>query len=267
MTSDEFVNIYINTDFLTRAVSEAKKYATLSLPWTINRMSYKMTPDGLEKRLMNIILGKLPEIFLREAFHRLDISADFARGTTPYWQTDRFDLMIRLNGESEEWDIKSLNMDLDLVKADMLLNLPALVPDNYRMDQWSRRGKCADRLSRRKRFIFTFLNSFGLKVSLSQGQYQNFKKIVDNKAYYENQKDYILRMLSPVDVTMSKNNTLLMITGCAGPDEWQSFNDIPPGSSFLNGLFGTRIQNKGCTIRDLPAVKNLLRIDENNLFL
>ncbi|MGD9899609.1 MAG: hypothetical protein AB7T22_10845 [Calditrichaceae bacterium] len=262
MTSDEIVKIYVSKNLLIKALTESKHYGAVSLPWTINRMQYDLTRRGFEKRLRNIVLGKLPEIFIREAFHRLNIPADFNKGSTPYWQSDLFDLMICINGESEEWDIKSLNMDLEKVKTDEIVDLPVLVPNNYDMDQWAKRGKCAYSMSRRKRYLFTFLNSFGLNVPLSQEQFQNFQKIVANKAYYENQKDYILRMIGPIEVTMDKNETYMLITGCAGPEEWQFFDDIPPGSKFLNGLFATRIKNKGCAVRDLPAARNLLRFDK-----
>ncbi len=267
MTPDEIFEIYVSHNLLNKALAESKTYAAVSLPWTINRMRYVSSRDGFEKRLRNIILGKLPEIFLREAFHKLNISADFTGGSTPYWQGDRFDMMIEINGEPEEWDIKSLNVDLEKVKPDEIMDLPVLVPNNYEMDQWSKREKCSDRMSRRKRFLFAYLNSLGLNVRLSDEQYLNFQKVVENKAYYENQKDYILRMVSPIEVTLDKNEALIMISGCAGPEEWRFFNDVPKGTNFLNGLFTTRIKNKGCTVRELQAIKNLVRIDDRNISL
>ena len=253
MILSENIAFPISEKQFKKAFQYALKYAIISLPWTINRMNYKHDKEGIEKRLRNIILGKMPEYFMWDVFQVYNIRVEPWAGETGFWEKDRFDMLVYLNGNREEWDIKSLTLDFSKVKNEDWLKLPALIPDRHKNDQWAKRNKLFLEQSKCKRALFTFLENPGLNVHVSDQQVTAYEEIEKHKKYYIHQEKIILKKIGIVKCDSVKTGPRLVISGIAGPDEWDYFKPVQKGEIFLNGLIKTRIKNMGTEIGNLPS--------------
>lgn len=243
----------ISDDKFNKAINHSLKYATISLPWTINRMAYKSQKKGIEKRLRNIVLGKIPEYVLWDFFKGCNLKVVSGAGETDYWEKDNFDFLLEINGNKEEWDVKSLSIDFTKLEKNDWMRLPALIPNRHKKDQWSKRKKIYLENSNCKRYIFVYLKNPGLKISLSEEQLAAFKDIFDNQKYYQSQADYILRKIGKIKLDYKKRDNCLVVSAVAGIEEFNLFKEIEMGTLFCGDLIKTRIENMGVEVGKLPS--------------
>ncbi len=74
-------------------LTEAINYATISLPWTFDRMRYgQTTANSMNKRLLNILIGVLNQTILERIFQEKGFSC--SKDWTKYRESDIFDFKI-----------------------------------------------------------------------------------------------------------------------------------------------------------------------------
>lgn len=258
MTLTENIAYHASKEKFSKAFSYALRYAIISLPWTVNRMHYSESKTGIEKRLRNIVLGKIPEYLVWDIFQQYNIRVEPWAGETEFWQKDRFDILVHLDGHTEEWDIKSLTIDFSKIAKEDWLELPALIPNRHGKDQWSKRNTLHQPSSHSKRYLFSFLENPVLKFDVSESQVNAFAEINQNNKYYINQAEIILKKVGRVKYTFEKTEPRLVITGVASEKQWHLFRPIPKGTIICDGLIKTRIQNMGVEIRQLPSFLNVI---------
>ena len=236
-----------------KALKQAIKYAVLSLPWTLNRMSYNDNKTGLKKRLRNIILGKIPEHLIWNVFEEYNIRIESWSGETAFWEKDRFDILVYINGTNEEWDIKNLTFDFSKMNRDDWLHLPALIPNRHYKDQWATRNRTHLKESARKRYLFTFLEDPCLQIELSTDQEKAFADIEQNKKYYIHQDTIILKKIGYIAFKLTNPEPRFVIAATASENEWDLFLPIAKGTILNKGLIKTRIDNMGSEMQYLPS--------------
>lgn len=262
MKLNENISYHISNRKFKKALQYALKYAVLSLPWTVNRMHYKSDKIGLEKRLLNIVLGKIPEYLLWDFFQQNGVKVISRAGETEYWEKDKFDYLIELSGRLEEWDIKSLTIDFSRIMKNDWMKLPALIPDRHRNDQWSKRFKLYSEKAICKRYLFVYLRKPGIKITLTEEQVSAFNNISNNRKYYKNQPEYILRKIGGVSTNCPEKDQCMVISACAGKDEFNQFQKIAKDSLFCGDLIKTRIDNRGIEVGRLPSFKHVVGLNE-----
>lgn len=89
----------------------AAHYATVSLPWTFNRMMLNTSSVGQQSRALNIAKGIVGQEMLLRMMTRLGIKAKTQRKS--YRDTDLFDLYVTIEGISKKMDLKSFNYFTD----------------------------------------------------------------------------------------------------------------------------------------------------------
>jgi len=215
------------------------KYAIISLPFTVDRMKI----PNEKKRVLNIAKGKIAEELFKCFCNVNNIQPDFDTCTTEFWTVDNRDFI--LNGS--EWDIKNnfLYSANDLLNGNYT-NLPALVPDRFNGDQWSKRTHNLIAGSNGVAFLFTFLKN----ASLNNGNRgREFLEINLSAAQHQFLRDLYLKYggnpqciepYTPKWFWNEMNNrgnanfyTLnfrpyLIITGYANNNNWDLFRDTGP---------------------------------------
>ncbi|KAA6340376.1 hypothetical protein EZS27_011751 [termite gut metagenome] len=137
-------------------IEECVKYAIISLPFTVDRMSI---PNAV-KRALNITKGKVAEALFKYFCNSNNIHPDFDSCTTPFWTIDKKDFLLN----DGEWDIKNnfLYHTNDLLQSYNYTNLPALIPNSFSGDQWSKRDEHIFNTNHESNFLFTFLKNADL---------------------------------------------------------------------------------------------------------
>lgn len=251
MRLDENVSYTFFAEDFMPALKRAKRYALISLPWTVNRMAYAPDKHGMERRLRNIILGKLPEYLMPVIFRDYGLFFDATAGETDFWKRDNFDFLLTINGHKEEWDLKCLTLSFNKMKSDDWLKLPALIPDRHKHDQWAKRNTTIRSDSFCKRYLFAYMDTPRLNIRLNDEQTGMYRSMIAAPERFKRQDDFILRSLGDIAFDIDINILRLVLSAVAGPNEWSLFKTIPANSNL--GLIHTRIQNKGTAIAGLPS--------------
>lgn len=259
--SAEKVYILLNgipPEIISRIGNEAIKYAFFSLPFTVNRMQIQQP----EQRLLNIFKGKVAEGIFLEFLKCQQFIADSSTCETPYFQPDRRDFMLN----DYEWDLKN-----NFVNTDQLLyvaknELPALVPDRYQGDQWSKRLQLASAKSKGLIYVFTFMPQYAsekiplLQCFIDEDQKKTINMMCDHwnnqhplsAPYSETELNTLFfNKRKPEACYKFQNQPTMLITAIAGLNQWNLFKCQKP-QSFANGLIKTKIQNRFCPVNDLP---------------
>lgn len=288
-------NEVIIVDGITRAdydslIMDCVKYAIISLPFTVDRMKI---PDD-RKRAMNIAKGKIAEAIFRFFCRANNIHPDFDACATPFWTVDNRDFL--LNGN--EWDIKNNYYYCagDEYAGDYTL-FPALVPNRFDGDQWSKRNDNLHPGSNGVEFLFTFLKDADLTngergrefmdINLTDAQlryisslYRQYQGQPQQRAPFS-ERDFWERFsaLGGMNLFTLHFRPNLIITAYANRNCWNQFQNTGPydrlntlrtavrpfwyskfGSgaiSFLNGTLWTKITNETCLISQLPSFLSL----------
>jgi hypothetical protein len=250
----------IPDDVQNTACNNALRYALFSLPFTVNRMAF----DDIEKRVENICKGKIAEYLFLSFLKHHRINFDEASCLTPYYLPDNRDFLMG----NYEWDIKNNFLhhhDLKLIENPELL--PALIPDRFKGDQWTKRLKTLFPEKKGVAFVFTFMplknkngkNIFKLQLSASQLNHLqkiktewSGKKIID-APYPETYLENIYFAEQSLENSFQMEGEFqMLITSIAGPKQWSNFELHQP-QNYCKGLMKTRIQNRACEVGKLPA--------------
>lgn len=133
-------------------IKECVRYAIISLPFTVDRMSI---PDE-KYRALNIAKGKVAESLFQFFCEANDINPDFNSCSTEFWTVDKRDFILR----DKEWDIKNnfIYASHELLEGNYT-DLPALVPNRRDGDQWSKRNQNVVAGTEGVEFLFSFLKN------------------------------------------------------------------------------------------------------------
>jgi hypothetical protein len=97
----------------------AAKYASVTLPWTFNRMMANTSSQGQQGRGLNIAKGIVAQEVMKKALAQIGITAELERKS--YRDDDLFDFRFPINGEEKKLDLKSIHYYSDY-------NLPGREP-------------------------------------------------------------------------------------------------------------------------------------------
>ncbi len=271
-------------------IEECVKYAIISLPFTVDRMSI----PNEKQRALNIAKGKVAEALFQTFCKKNNIQIDFDVCTTPFWTVDNRDFVLNRN----EWDIKNNFIYCENGHYNgNYVDLPALVPNRFNGDQWSKRNENLVAGTNGVFFLFTFLKNADLingqrgteflEINISVNQ-QNFLRELytrfrglpqpiesyTSQWFWENMES---RGNDKYFTLHAKPN--LIITGYANDAHWSLFENTGPydrnnnfqtyinprwyvksqkGScNFLNGTLWTTITNSTTPIASLPSFVSL----------
>lgn len=265
-------------------------YAIISLPFTVDRMAI---PDE-KQRALNIAKGKIAEELFKFFCQANKIYPDFDSCATDFWTVDNRDFILN----SKEWDIKNnfIYTERDILDQNYT-DLPALIPNRFNGDQWTKKNQNLISGSNGVQYLFTFLKNATLnngkreqdflEVKLSDGQhkllrdlYLHYKGELQNKQPFT-QERFWNEMAKHGDLNFFKlhSRPYLVITGYANDTHWHLFKDTGPfdrnnnwqtylqprwytktskGScNFMNGTLWTTINNSTIPISSLTSFYSL----------
>lgn len=277
MTESEVIFVdRIPRESYNQIVTRGLEYAVISIPFTFDRMNI---PD-LKQKILNIAKGKVAEGLFKFFCSHNGINLDTETCETPFYQADNRDFI--LNGI--EYDIKNnflYHTNSTLINQNYI-DLPALVPNRGTWDQWNKRTNKYFTHTTGVGYIFTFLknldsyvrnmNFINLNITPRQEQYireqyrmyggrhQDIEPFNENE-FWTNFRNY------GGDLNFSLSHyPILVITAYAHQNHWNLFNDSGEGRiAYCNGTLTTIINNKFCSIRNLPSFYSLFRLDNINL--
>jgi hypothetical protein len=257
------IRIQIENSIYDRLVAESVKYALISLPYTINRMSLK----DIQARITNIAKGKISEKLFLHFCEQNEIPVKTKKCQTSFYLPDKRDFILG----REEWDIKNnyLRHEDDILSPEQYFNLPALIPNRGEWDQWSKKDQCFHAPSTDTVcYMFSFMKGWKgkipfLSIELTEGQNAFIIKLIQSarkKGKPYDEKWFWLKMTElgngiPFKYHLNFHPELILC-GLAQEKDFSRFNDLKP-QNFQNGLFKTRIQNKGIKIKHLSSFLTL----------
>ncbi len=277
-----------DSDALKRSLAKSLRYALVSFPFTVNRMNLK----NPRSRIANILKGKLAEALLELYGVENNIPMDFSAGETPFWTSDNFDFKLG----NTAFDLKNNFVNTDETMAShRYLHLPALVPNRFDGDQWSKRNSHPENALRRA-FVFSFISqgrSFKsplFDLHLEPEQVNFLVRIAERFSGTEIQtapfaEEWFLDELSrrgPEPRMELRRSLELVICGVATGADFDKFLDTDGvdafgyamyqkrwytlrqrlGLSFMDGLVTTKIKNATCPMEALPSFSSFLRAFE-----
>ena len=272
-------------------IEECIKYALISKPFTIRRIG----SQTLEQAILNIFKGKIAEaLFKQFCFHNA-ITLDWETCTTPFWQIDRRDFILK----QLEWDIKNnfIYHAGDLLQTYNYTDLPCLIPNKKAGDQWSTRNEIKNTISLGTSYLFSFLKSASLNnnkrgpdfynftisdqqlsfIDALENQYRGFP--TDAEPFSEEWFWNEMRKRGSLDFIQLSFLPHLIITGYANINHWNLFKDTGPYDrfnnfqnylnprwyvksnngypNFMNGTFWATISNSTVPVSSLPSFLSL----------
>ncbi len=255
-----------------RLLEKLIRYAVISIPFTVNRMNI----NDLEQRIINIAKGKLAEVLFFEFCDKNKIPISRAECDTAFWLPDNRDFVMG----GYEWDIKNnfLYHRGDVMAEIDYLKLPALVPNRFAGDQWSRRLQVKLK-TKGSRYLFTYMknldsysrgrNFLNLLLTEEQqefitGYYREYSGSFPNKEPFS-ENDFWLNFslacnYKPLLFSVV-HQPRLVITAYAGHSHWRLFKSCN-ARSYHGGVIRTRIKNMECEIAELPSFKSFLNLTE-----
>ena len=286
-----------------KLINNSLKYALLSLPFTFDRLSLhkgKSALNATNSRILNILKGKLAEAIFEYFCLINSLRVDFDTPKTPYFQTDKRDFYF----EDTEIDIKNNFVYHTGDFYSNYLQLPALIPNRFKNDQWEKRLKKYDKPH--VAHIFSFMKAADLhnhkrgksfiELNLSHQQlqliYNYFLKYKGQKqatAAFQ-KEDYLRAILgqqSLAELYSINFYPKLVIAGMANEKHWPLFKNTGPNEadnfmqqpmanwhlkvgakkslSFLNGSIWCTITNKTLPVSLLSPITELFPILKNRV--
>lgn len=290
MTENEVIVVDGISDAIYESlILDRVKYAIISLSFTVNRMRI---PDE-KKRAMNIAKGKIAETLFKYFCNANGLKPDFDTCATPFWTVDKRDFL--LNGN--EWDIKNnFYYCLNNEYGGDYINFPALVPNRFPGDQWSKREDNINNDTKGVVFLFTFLKDADL-VNGNRGKefidinftpkqlefitslYNQYKGQPQTKEPFTEEWFWNKFELHGENIYTLRSHPSLIITAYANADEWGKFSKTGPNDNsnnninylepkwytkygngairFLNGTLCTKITNMTAPVSSLPSFLSL----------
>ena len=218
-------------------------YALLSLPFTMNRMDI----ESIRQRVLNITKGKIAEaLFWYFCKHNL-IRPDFKSCATEFWEPDKGDFLL----DGYEWDIKNNYIYHSGNIYHNYTLLPALIPNRFDGDQWSKRFQKTTGKAKGVRYLFTFIRNAGLtKFREREQEFLELHITHDQEQFlhalytqYKGKpqrsipftKDWFwvqMEQRGPLKFFTLHNRPALVITGYADSNTFSKFKDTGPGAPF-----------------------------------
>jgi len=251
-------------------IEKSLRYAIISLPFTINRMSI----SSLKQRIENIAKGKIAEEIFFLFARQNELPVNPAPCRTPFFQADRRDFVLF----DAEWDIKNnFLVHYDKILPGSYTHLPALIPDKHRHDQWAQRNVHKIEQSCDVAFLFTFMKWKDNRCNTSKGFFDFSLTKEQNDLLVRAWQKYKGKTLNeiPFDKTifwhewkrLGRNAPFcnlkiyefppLVIAGYAMKKEFPFFEIVRRNQKFLQGVLHTRIKNRGLPIKKLPSFASL----------
>lgn len=268
--SHPIISVLLNNSLYDRLVQESVEYALISLPYTINRMNLR----GLTARLTNIAKGKLSEKLFQSFCDANDIPIQTEKCQTPFYKPDNRDFILG----REEWDIKNnfLKHPEPLLGQTEYLELPALIPNRGEWDQWSKRKEHLHTPETESVcYLFSFMKGWEgkqpfLSITLTDEQIAFLTFLVKTRNQYKKpyteewfwEKMHDKGKGTPYKFQLNFHPELVLC-GIAQEKDFNKFKTLEP-QSFYDGVFRTRIKNKGIQIKELSSFLTLYpRLKEN----
>jgi hypothetical protein len=271
-----------NQDYNEMALA-AFRYAIISVGFTFNRMD----KSDLSQRITNITKGKISEsLFYYFCFHN-DIHLDSQSCTTPFWAPDQKDFLY-LKGE---WDIKNNFIYPERTPSLNYVDLPALIPNKFSGDQWSKRDRLHFKNTRFGAYLFSFMAYAKGNRDFFSYEFtdKHLELLLDISVKYKGtgfggQPFAESWFWDEFDLDTMKYNFILkyypalIITACSNLRYWHLFEDTSFVSNhdkyqdygnskwylkndkvlkFLDGTLVTKIKNKTCPVSLLPSFASL----------
>ena len=289
MSEDEIITVNnISKQNYSDIALSAARYALISVAFTYNRMNKK----DLKSRVVNITKGKIAEGIFYHFCKENNIAIHTEPCTTPFWLPDQKDFIF-LNGE---WDIKN-NFIYRGSEKDLkikLTDLPALIPNKYDGDQWSKRNETYLENTKFSAYLFTFMilrNDYKtfFDISLTPAQLSFMSAIAEKYSRYPYGEmpfleswffEEITKIGPEINIQLAYYPPLI-ITACANARYWHLFKDTGQTvkenhyidytsswysnenlkiTNFMQGTIVTTICNKTCPVSLLPSFRSLINI-------
>ena len=109
-------------------LAEGARYASVTLPWTFNRMMLNTGSAGQQLRGLNIAKGIVGQEVLRQELTRRGMSLDVQRKS--HRDVDLFDFFLVVHGHRRKLDVKSVNFYSDYATLGRDPISPQLIADN-----------------------------------------------------------------------------------------------------------------------------------------
>ena len=291
MDEKDVIIVQLPKEKIQDIVKNSVKYAIISLPFTVNRMSI----PNEKQRILNIAKGKIAEGIFQEFCNENDLKIDFETCTTQFWTIDKRDFLF-LGGE---WDIK--NNFYYAEKGDVKFkytDLPALIPNRFPGDQWGKRNQLEINSSKFLGFLFTYLRMSELnkgkrgkpflEINLSNKQekflieqYEQYEGSMQAKEPFTTQWFWEeMKEKGSENYFTLNTQPELIITGCANRNHWNNFKDVGRGDrenhfqkyleprwyikentgscNFMQGTLWATIKNSTIPISKLPSFLSLV---------
>lgn len=266
-------------------IMDCVKYAIISLPFTVNRMNIQN-----DRRVLNIAKGKIAEAIFNYFCQGNGIHPDFKVCATPFWEVDKRDFVLKGN----EWDIKNnFYYCVGTEYKGKYTDFPALIPNRFDGDQWSKRDKITNPNLEGVEFLFTFLKAADLvngkrkqeflEINLSDEQmkfisdlYIRYQGKTQQEAPFTEEKFWAkFESLGGMNLFTLYSRPSLVITAYANKSHWDKFKNTGPNVKyrnddslhwykksekalcFLNGTIWTKITNSTCRVSQLPSFLSL----------
>jgi len=237
MTNTYRIHSIPNKEF-SELIYRSVLYGVISIPFTYDRMGYQM---DLERRITNIIKGKIAEECFNHFANSINIDIDTGYCQTPFYRIDKRDFLY----QSIEWDIKN-NFVLKSFESINLDRLPALVP----VDQWAKRTEHKFSWTTGVNYCFTFMEKDSrnepINLSLNDKQKGLLKSLYQKYLGKEQEKapfteEWFRHEFGEFTYNHKFTNRIL-IGGYSDNTLWRSFTEEQP-HSFGDGAIITRIPN------------------------
>jgi hypothetical protein len=273
----------INPSLFQALALKAIRYAMISVPFTYNRME----KSNMLPRIENIFKGKLAEEIFYYYCQSQHIDVDFESCTTPFWMSDQRDFLW-LGGE---WDLKNnffYCTDEAFENFDFTL-FPALIPNKYDHDQWSKRNETLLYQSKFMAYVFSFMrllpdNKAFFKILLDHRQLDFIHHVAEKYHHLPYSKmasfeTWFFQQLDPstnLEVIEIYYQPEMILTACANARYYHLFQNTSVNDDhyaylhdiswyekkgkvvrFLDGKLVTTIRNKTCPIGLLPSFKSI----------
>lgn len=281
----------ICSDDYDAMVESSVRYAIISMPFTVDRMHI----TEQKQRVLNIAKGKIAESLFKYFCNMNNIDVDFTVCSTPFWEVDKRDFVLN----KSEWDIKNnfIYCCGNLLSGYNYVDLPALIPNRFLGDQWSKRNQQLISETIKTEYLFTFLKNSDitngkrgsgfLEVLLSNQQIEFLKSLYleyngrpqINQPFTEEWFWKKLQQQGSSDIFRLYERPYLIITAYANQDHWELFKDTGPNDknnnyqtyldptwyekkhsgacNFMGGILCTKITNATVPISKLPSFLSL----------
>jgi len=232
----------IPEDVYFSLIEKCVRYAVVSLPFTVDRMKI----GDETQRIRNIAKGKIAEMLFQCFCNANNIPLDFAACATEFWKVDKRDFL--LNGD--EWDVKNnfIYTPGELLNGDYV-NLPALVPNRFYGDQWSKRTKNLLAGTNGICFLFTFLKNATINKGIRGDEFLEIYLTSEQKKFLSNlystykgasmnarpyHESWFWEMMGQIELSKIYRLNFrphLIITGYADKNIWENFRDTGPSDT------------------------------------